>query len=365
MAFTQYTNLDFDQIKAQIKDYLRSNSNFSDFDFEGSNFSILIDTLAYNTYINSFNANLLANESFLDSATLRENVISLARNIGYVPRSKTAARAQIYFTVELEGENPDIDAENRLRTVYLKPGLVCVGKSNDTTFTFSITEDTSAPASIVRTVGEGAAKRNIYSAQFGSAENPIEVVQGSYLQREFTYLGNEDQRFILENSSIDSSTITVTVGSSNADLNTSWGMPWKKVDNIVNVSNKSEIYFLQEITDEKQEIIFGDGIIGQKLGGQGTGAFNSSGDPLTNNRILVRYIVCDGEEGNGASQFDFQGGFLDKHPDINNAKTLKPYGSVTVNTIQGASNGAEVENLSSLCPKVIFLSIQGGYSNRL
>ena len=95
MPFTQFTTLDFDQIKVQIKDFLRSNSNFTDFDFEGSNFSVLIDTLAYNTYINAFNANLVANESFLDSATIRENVVSLARNIGYVPRSKTAAIATI------------------------------------------------------------------------------------------------------------------------------------------------------------------------------------------------------------------------------------------------------------------------------
>ena len=95
MPFTQFTSLDFDQIKVQIKDFLRSNSNFTDFDFEGSNFSILIDTLAYNTYINAFNANLVANESFLDSATIRENVVSLARNIGYVPRSKTASIATV------------------------------------------------------------------------------------------------------------------------------------------------------------------------------------------------------------------------------------------------------------------------------
>ena len=95
MPVTQFTSLDFDQIKAHIKDFLRSNSNFTDFDFEGSNFSVLIDALAYNSYINAFNANLVANESFLDSATIRENVVSLARNIGYVPRSKTAATATI------------------------------------------------------------------------------------------------------------------------------------------------------------------------------------------------------------------------------------------------------------------------------
>ena len=101
MPLTKFANLDFDQIRASIKDYLRANSNFTDFDFEGSNFSVLIDTLAYNTYISAFNANMVANESFLDSATLRENVVSLARNIGYLPRSRTAAKTTVSFTVPL------------------------------------------------------------------------------------------------------------------------------------------------------------------------------------------------------------------------------------------------------------------------
>lgn len=99
MAFTQFTNLDFDQIKTSIKDYLRANSTFTDFDFEGSNLSILIDILAYNAYLVSYNTNMVANEAFLDGATLRENVVSLARNIGYVPLSRRAARASISFTL--------------------------------------------------------------------------------------------------------------------------------------------------------------------------------------------------------------------------------------------------------------------------
>ena len=129
MPFTKFTNLDFDQIKQQIKDYLRANSNFTDFDFEGSNFSVLIDTLAYNTYISAFNSNLVVNESFLDSATLRENVVSLARNIGYVPRSKTAARASVKFQVATNTNSP---------TMTLQPGLVCVGTQDNTDFIFSI-----------------------------------------------------------------------------------------------------------------------------------------------------------------------------------------------------------------------------------
>ena len=98
MAFTKFTNLDFDQIKESIRDYLRANSDFTGFDFEGSNFSVLIETLAYNAYINSINANMIVNESFLDSATLRRNVVSLAGNIGYLPRSIAAAKAKIKFT---------------------------------------------------------------------------------------------------------------------------------------------------------------------------------------------------------------------------------------------------------------------------
>ena len=101
MPITKFTNLDFDQIKTSIKDYLRSNSDFSGFDFEGSNFSVLLDTLAYNTYITAFNSNMVVNESFLDSATLRENVVSLARNIGYVPRSRSAAEAVVSFQLDL------------------------------------------------------------------------------------------------------------------------------------------------------------------------------------------------------------------------------------------------------------------------
>ena len=134
MPFTQFTNLDFDEIKAQIKDFLRSNSNFTDFDFEGSNFSVLIDTLAYNTYINAFNANLVVNESFLDSATVRENVVSLARNIGYVPRSKTAATA----TIRLSDVNVGTTNDSTTKFLKLSAGLVCVGNSENTTYRFSI-----------------------------------------------------------------------------------------------------------------------------------------------------------------------------------------------------------------------------------
>ena len=193
MPFTKFTNLDFDQIKTSIKDYIRANSDFTDFDFEGSNFSVLIDTLAYNTYITAFNSNMIVNESFLDSATVRENVVSLARNVGYVPRSRTAAQATISFDVTTSGNTP---------TLTLQAGLVCVGTSNDTSYVFSIPESiTSVTNQLTDSAG------NIISST--SSFNNIIVYLATYLTKTFTVDGSLDQRFILENSFIDTSTIVV------------------------------------------------------------------------------------------------------------------------------------------------------------
>ena len=309
MPFTQFTSLDFDQIKAQIRDYLRSNSNFTDFDFEGSNFSILIDTLAYNTYINAFNANLIANESFLDSASIRENVVSLARNIGYVPRSKSAATASVHFTV-------NTDSQKQL--LHLKPGLVCVGGGSNSNFRFSRTQSMSVP--IVNGV-----------ATFGSAESPIEVLQGSVLSTQFIADNTTDQRFILGNPNVDASTIKVFVKGVG---DTGLGREFSMIDNILKINKDSEIFFVQEVQDEKYEIMFGDGYFGKKL--------------ENNSIVSIRYIVTDGENGNGASIFDFQGVFTDRDPGDVNAQTVIPTDGVTVNVVNGASNGAEMEDVSSI-----------------
>ena len=316
MPVTQFTSLDFDQIKAQIKDYLAANSNFTDFDFEGSNFSILIDTLAYNTYINAFNANLVANESFLDSATLRENVVSLARNIGYVPRSKTAAKASITFSVEID------DVAGAVPFVSLKPGLIAVGNANDTTYRFSIPESISA---IVENVinADGSVSR---VATFGTQTNPINVFQGSLVESKFLAMTSQDQRFILGNSSIDSSTIVVFVGQQNT---TGLGRQFKKIDNILNLNKDSEIFLVQEIQDENFEIIFGDGYFGKAL--------------ENNDSITARYIVTDGADGNGARTFDFQGTIIDQ-----NGAIKIPKKTVDITTVQGAVNGSEIENLNSI-----------------
>ena len=295
MPFTKFTNLDFDQIKTSIKDYLRANSTFTDFDFEGSNFSVLIDTLAYNTYITAFNSNMIVNESFLDSATLRENVVSLARNIGYVPRSRTAAKARVSFNISAAANTP---------IITLRAGLVCVGSVDNTSYTFSI------PDNISSNVVDGIA-----------SFNDIEIYQGTFLTKQFVVDGSLDQRFILNNSFIDTSTISVYVRGIN---DSGLGVEYSSVDNILNVDSSSKIYLLQEVQDEKYELLFGDGLIGKKL--------------ENNSVITVNYIITDGEEGNGASSFSFAGSITP-----NNAT-----GSVSVITNQPSQNGSEIESINSI-----------------
>ena len=311
MPFTQFTSLDFDQIKVQIKNYLRANSNFSDFDFEGSNFSVLIDTLAYNTYINAFNANLVVNESFLDSATVRENVVSLARNIGYVPRSKTAATASI----RIGDINVGTTSNSTPKFLSLRAGLVCVGNSQNTTYRFSV------PDNIVST-----RVVDVGGTSFAKFDDPIVVHEGTYLTRTFRIDTSIKQRFILDSPNIDSSTIRVFVsGPSDTGL----GRNYRMIDNILSIDKNSEIFLAQEVQDEKYEILFGDGLFGRKL----------ENDSV----VTVRYIVTEGETGNGASNFSFQGSFTKSDGTL-----FTPSDSINVTTVSSAQNGSEVEDVSSI-----------------
>jgi len=186
MALVNFANLDFDQIKTSIKDYLRSNSNFTDYDFEGSNLSTIVDILAYNTYITSYNANMVANEVFIDSATLRENVISLARNIGYVPRSRRSAKAKISFFVDTT------NFTNVPTQLTLKSGVVCTTRSFGTeSYSFIIPSDITVPVT-----------NNI--AEF----NDVEVYEGTQIVQNFTVNSFDlNQRFILDNAGIDTQDI--------------------------------------------------------------------------------------------------------------------------------------------------------------
>ena len=309
MPFTKFTNLDFDQIKTSIKDYIRANSDFTDFDFEGSNFSVLIDTLAYNTYITAFNSNMIVNESFLDSATVRENVVSLARNVGYVPRSRTASQATVSFNITTSGNTP---------THTLQAGLVCVGSSNDSSFVFSIPESiTTTTSQLTDSAG------NIISST--SSYNNIIVYQGTYLTKTFTVDGSLDQRFILENSFIDTSTIVVKVSG----ISDTTEREYRKVDNILNISSTSEVYLIQEVTDERYELLFGDGIFGKKLDNEAI--------------ITVSYIVTDGVDGNGPSSFSYAGSVVSSSNQV-----LLPSTTPQITTVSSASNGGNIESIDSI-----------------
>ena len=165
MPLSNFSNLDFNQVKTTLREYLKENSDFTDYDFEGSNLSTILDVLAYNTYITSYNANMVANEVFIDSATLRENVVSLARNIGYVPRSRKSARSTVSFSVNTSNISPAPS------TLTLKKGIVATtqGSFGNNSFTFCILDD------ITVSVVENTA----------FFEN-IEIYEGTFLTNTFT-----------------------------------------------------------------------------------------------------------------------------------------------------------------------------------
>ena len=325
MPFTKFTNLDFDQIKTSIKDYLRANSDFTDFDFEGSNFSALIDTLAYNTYITSFNSNMIVNESFLDSATVRQNVVSLAGNIGYVPRSKTASKTTVSLRVVLGNINV-IDVEN-IATITLNAGIFSTGNSNDTSFVFSTIEDIQGKIEI---------ENGVKVAYFDN----ISIYQGILLKKSFVYDGSLDQKFILNNSNIDATTILVYI----SDFENQKGFRYSPVENISNITKDSRIYFVREIQDERYELRFGDGIFGKKLGDD-AGADGKY--------INVDYLITDGKEGNGVKLFNYAGslknqnGVLVTPTSVDSIKGEKISDRV-YNPIIKSQNGNNIESVDSV-----------------
>ena len=298
MSFNQFTNLDFDSLKVQIKDYLRANSNFTDFDFEGSNFSVLIDLLAYNSYITSYNTNMAVNECFLDSATLRENVVALSRNIGYVPRSSRSSRAVINFSVDL--------GTNDTRILTLKAGTVALGSQVSGQYVFSIPDD------FVTTVD------NNNVAFF---EN-LNIYEGVYLTKTFTVdYSLPNQRFILPNANIDTTSIRVKVESTTNEI-------YELYDNILRVDSTSRLFLIQEIEDEKYEILFGDDILGKK--------------PPAGAKITVSYIVTNGLAGNGAANFTFTGVLKD-----DTISTVTD-GISLITTQQKSEGGDDVESVNSI-----------------
>jgi len=276
MSLTNFTNLDFDQIKKSLKDYLQNNSDFTDYDFEGSNLSTILDVLAYNTYITSYNANMISNEVFIDSATLRENVVALARNIGYVPRSKKSSRTKVNFSVNLKSVSPSPP------NITLKKGPVAStgNQFRNQSFVFNIPEDKTV------SITDGIA-----------VFDDLEIYEGTVIDQTFTYSSrNPFQKFILPNTGIDLDTLVVKVKpSSQSSVVTKYERHDNLFDNDTGttVNGNSNIFFLQEVASEQYELIFGDGIFGKKL--------------QDGNVIEASYIVTSGDSANGVNNFTYSG----------------------------------------------------------
>ena len=320
MPLVNFSNLDFDQVKTSLKDYLRSNSDFTDYDFEGSNLASILDVLAYNTYITSYNANMITNEVFIDSATLRENVVSLARNIGYLPRSRVASTATVSFFVDVTGVTP------APATITLNKGPVAssAGQTGVNSYVFCILEDVTVP---VFTDSNGTA-----TATF----NEVKISEGTLVTNAFTSSSvNPDQKFILPNSGIDTSLMNVTVRSNASE---STGAQYSSQNSIFDIDSSSKVYFLQEIEDERYEIFFGDDIFGKKL--------------EEGNYVTVEYVVSSGDAANGISNFTFAG----RLSYIRNAQSYSVTTGVSLLSTDLKSTGGEsietVDSIKKFAPRI-------------
>ena len=304
MPLVNFSNLDFNQIKTSLRDYLRANSDFTDYDFEGSNLSSIIDLLAYNTYINSYNANMVTNEVFIDSATLRENVVSLAKNIGYTPRPRRAAKALVSFAVDV-GDTTAV-------SVTLKKGIVATTAATfgGTNYTFSIPEDI--------TVGVDDAGLALFDS--------ITVYEGVYIQQQFSVSARTpNQKYILTNSGIDTNLIRVNVKDS---ANSTIVRKFTQSKGLFDVKSDSPVFYLQEVENERYEILFGDGIFGLPVQ-----------EP---NVVQVGYIVSNGENGNNLSRLSYAGQL------VNNNGASITTNITTMVVDQQSYGGAQIESVDSI-----------------
>ena len=266
MPYTQVANLDFEQIKTTLKDYLKAQSDFTDYDFEGSAISNLIDVLAYNTYYTAFNTNMVVNELFIDSASLRDNVVAIAKQLGYTPKSKTSPTAYVDFTVDYSNPTSDIE-------LNLQAGSGFISTYDNTIYQYVVEETVKAPVANNKAVFTNVPLR-----------------EGTRVSQTFIVdTASKSQKFILDNPDIDANTISVTVYPTGGSFNE----PYLIANNILGVDSTSKVFFLEEIADDRYELIFGDGVLGKKL--------------ENNAQIVVNYISTSGAVSNGVKTFVFTG----------------------------------------------------------
>ena len=301
MPYTQVSNLDFEDIKTSLKEYMRAQSEFTDYDFDGSALSTLIDTLAYNTYYTAFNTNMVVNELFIDSATLRDNVVAIAKQLGYRPKSATAPTAYVSFTATYG--NPTTDTE-----LILKKGTGFISSFDNNVYQYVVTDDVKA-----QVISNVATFTN------------VEVKEGTQLVNTFTVnTALKSQRFILDNQNIDTNTISVKVFPTGG----SFSEPYLVADNILGVDGTSKVFFLDEIEDERYEILMGDGVLGKKL--------------ENNARIEVSYLTTAGPESNGVRTFVFSGV-------LENPNGVSPTSFTTsITSTVASAGGEEIESTSKI-----------------
>lgn len=314
MSLINFTSLDFEQIKNLLKEYLKAKSDFTDFDFEGSNLSTMLDVLSYNTYITSYNANMVANEVFIDSATLRENVVSLAKNIGYLPRSRKSSKAVITFTVDAEDISPPPS------TLTLKKGPVAISSAgiSGQSFVYSIVDDITVP--VVNGI-----------ARFDN----ITIYEGSLLRKTYTYSARSvQQRFLLPNVGVDTDLISVKVSTSSESTAST---TYRAYVDILNLKD-SNVFYIQEAANEQYEIFFGDGVFGNKL--------------EEGNFIDINYIISHGSDANGIGSFSFTGSLYY----IRNGQEYNATQGISLISAAGQSFGGDsiesIESVRKYAPKI-------------
>ena len=286
------SELDFDTIKDNLKTFLSQQDEFRDYDFEGSGMSVLLDVLSYNTHYLGYNANMLANEMYLDSADLRSSVVSLAKQVGYTPTSAGSSTANINALVN-NGSGSSIT---------MSRGTKFTSSVNGQSYAFVNNADIS-----------------IIPADGVYIFSNVELKEGSLLNFKYTVNSTDiDQRFIVPNDNVDTGTLTVKVQNSSSDSITN---TYSLVNGITSLDSTSKVYFLQEVESGRFEIYFGDGVLGKKI--------------EDGNIVILDYIVCNADAPNGASAFSLSG-------------TLGGFTDVTITTNSGAAGGSNQESISSI-----------------
>jgi len=284
--------LDFNSIKLNLKNYLKNNTSFKDIDFEGSNISVLLDILTYNTYLNSFYTNMVASEMFLDSAQLRDSVISHAKMLNYTPRSFLSSKADIRV-----GITPSSNVSN----VLIPKGTVFTSKVGSNTFSFSTDSN-----------------QIINFSSGGIFSTTLEIYEGLYVTDTFVInYSNNNQRFVISNQTVDTTSLTVNVYEDNGTNILSY----LRAENLFGITSDSKIFFLQAAENQQYEIIFGNNVFGRK--------------PKDGSIIVAEYRNCNGELPNGATIFKNDG-------------NIGGHSNVVVTTINKSYGGSINESIESI-----------------